>query len=103
MFNYKNYISTNITTNSMVYNPIGYSSTIIGFIVCNNTANSVNISVTIINNGVTANIASNVTISTGASLSVVDSNRIIVGDGNSIYVSSTGSVDVTISVIEVLS
>lgn len=101
---YKNYLTKNITTNTVVYNPTtsGIQSTLVGLIVCNNTANTAIATITITSGGTTANITTGTSIPVGTSLNIIDSNRLIVGQNNSISVTSSSSVDVTISAIEVV-
>ena len=102
--NYLNYIANNVTTSTVVYNPTtsGIQSTMVGLIICNNTANSALANVTLANTtNYTANIARNISIPSGTSLSIIDSNKIVVGQGSFINVSSSQSVDVIISAIEV--
>jgi hypothetical protein len=98
-----NYLTNNITANTVVYSPIaaGIQATVIGMTICNNTANTAVASVKIISNTTSANIVSNLTIPAGLSLNVVDASKIIIQQGNSIAVSSSQSVDVVISSIEV--
>jgi hypothetical protein len=102
--NYKNYLANNVTTSTVVYNPItsGIQATMIGLIICNNTSNTAIANVTLANtSSYTANIAKNIVIPGGTTLNIIDSNKIIVGQGNFINVSSSFSVDVIISAIEV--
>jgi hypothetical protein len=102
--NYTNYLANNVTTSTVVYNPTtsGIQATMIGLILCNNTANTAVANVTIANtSNYSANIARNILIPSGSSLNVIDSNKIIVGQGNFINVASSFSVDVIVSAIEV--
>jgi hypothetical protein len=102
--NYNNYLANNVTTSTVVYNPTtsGIQATMIGLILCNNTANTAIANVTIANTtNYTANIVRNANILPNSSLNVCSTNKIIVGQGNFINVASSFSVDVTVSVIEV--
>ena len=101
--NYNNYLASNVTANTTVYNPTatGIQATVIGLTLANNGANSAIANVKMYSGVTSANIVTNVTIPSGTSLSVVDSNKIIVAANNLITVSSTQSVDVIVSVIEV--
>lgn len=102
--NYKNYLTTNITTATTVYNPTtaGIQATVVSMILANNSnANTVTANVTLNNGSVTANVVRNVTIPVGTSLNVISSDRLIVAANNIMQVAATGSVDVTISAIEV--
>ena len=101
--NYNNYLVANITGNTTVYNPTatGIQATVIGLTVANNGANIAIANVKMYSGVTSANIVTNVTIPSGTSLSVVDSNKIIVAANNLITVSSTQSVDVIVSGIEV--
>jgi hypothetical protein len=101
--NYLNYISNNITANTVVYTPntTNVQATIVGMIICNNTANTAIANVKIISSTTSANIISNLSIPAGLSLNVVDASKIIVQQNNSIAVTSSQSVDVVISSIEV--
>jgi hypothetical protein len=101
---YNNAFAKNVTNPTVVYNPTtaNVQATMIGLTICNNTSNTATANVTIYDGvSVTANIARNVIIPVGTSLSILDSNRIIVEQNQSINVSSTFSVDVVVSVIEV--
>lgn len=101
--NYKNYLTKGITTSTTVYNPTAANTqaTIIGMIVANNTANSVTANVTLTSGATTANIVYGVTIPTGTSLNVINSDRLIIEQNDSVAVAATGSVDVIVSSIEV--
>ena len=102
--NYLNYLANNVTTSTVVYNPTtsGMQATMVGLLICNNTANTAVANVTLANTtSYTANIARNIIIPGGTSLSLIDSNKIIVGQGNFVNVSSSFSVDVIVSSIEV--
>jgi hypothetical protein len=102
--NYLNYLANNVTTSTVVYNPTSANTqaTMIGLILCNNTANVAVANVTLANTtNYTANIARNIIIPPSTSLNIIDSNKIVVGQGNFINVASSFSVDVIISAIEV--
>jgi hypothetical protein len=102
--NYVNYLTPNVFTNSTtVYNPTatGIQSTIIGMLLCNTSNSLINATVTMTSGSNTTMILSNVAIPYGSTFSAVDANRIIVAQNNSINVVATGTVDVTLSVIEV--
>ena len=102
--NYNNYLTTAITTTpTVVYNPtaVGIQATIIGLLVSNTTGTVAKATVTMTSGATTASIVTNVSIPAGTSLNVVDANRLIVAKDNSISVSTTGTVDVIVSVIEV--
>ena len=101
--NYLNYLANNVTTSTVVYNPTtaNVQATMTGLILCNNTANTAVATVTLSNTITTVNISRNVIIPANVSLSIIDSNRIIVGQGNFVNVASSFSVDVTISAVEV--
>jgi hypothetical protein len=102
--NYLNYLANNVTTSTVVYNPTtaNVQATMVGLIVCNNSSNTTVVNVTLANTtNYTVNLAKNINIPIGTSLSLIDSNRIIVGQGNFVNVSSSFPVDVVISSIEV--
>lgn len=101
--NYKNYLTTGITSSTTVYNPTTASiqATVISMIVANNTANSITANVTLNSGATTANIVRGVTIPVGTSLNVITSDRLIVAQNNILAVSASGSVDVVVSAIEV--
>lgn len=101
--NYKNYLTPNVTTNTVVYNPTisGVQATVIGLIICNTTTAVASATVTLTAGITTTNIIYNVQIPPGTSLNVIDANRIIVAINNTLSVTSTQSVDITISAIEV--
>ena len=101
--NYLNYLTNNITANTVVYSPTaaGIQATVVGMTICNNTANTAVANVKLISSTTSANIISNLSIPAGLSLNVVDASKIIVQQGNSLAVTSSQSVDVVISSIEV--
>jgi hypothetical protein len=101
---YKNFLANNVTSNTVVYNPTanGIQSTVIGLIICNNsTVSNAMANVTMYAGANTANIVVGVSIPVGTSLSVIDSNRLIVAANNIVTVTATSSVDVILSAIEV--
>ena len=101
--NYTNYLVSNITANTTVYNPTatGIQATVIGLTVANNTANTAVANVAMWSGATRANIVSSVNIPAGTTLNVVDASRFIVAANNLIAVSSSQSVDVIVSSIEV--
>lgn len=101
--NYKNYLTTGITSNTTVYHPTtaNIQATVISMIVANNTGNLVTANVTLNSSGTTANIVCNASIPVGTSLNVISADRLIVAENNTLAVSASGSVDVVISSIEV--
>ena len=103
-----NYVSAqtaNVTSNTTVYNPTTSSvqATLIGCLLANTGSSSVNATVTMTNatSTVTTNIIKNATIPSGNSLDILSTAKIVVPQNYTISVSSTGSVDVTISSVEV--
>jgi hypothetical protein len=103
-----NYTSTqtaSVTTLSTVYNPTtsGVQATLIGLLLANTTTSTVTASVTLVNSGatVTTNIVNNVNIPTGTALDVVQSAKIVIPANYSLKVVSSGTVDVTVSAVEV--
>lgn len=103
-----NYVSAqtaNVTSNTTVYNPTssGVQATLIGCLLANTGSSSVNATVTMTNatSTVTTNIIKNATIPSGNSLDILSTAKIVVPQNYTISVSSTGSVDVTISSVEV--
>lgn len=101
--NYSNYLVSNITANTTVYQPTatGIQATVIGLTVANNTANIAIANVAMWSGATRANIVSSVYIPPGSTLNVVDASRLIVAANNLIAVSSSQSVDVIVSSIEV--
>ena len=103
-----NYVSAqvaNVSTSTTVYNPTssGVQATLIGCLLANTGSSSVNATVTMTNatSTVTTNIIKNATIPSGNSLDILSTAKIVVPQNYTISVSSTGSVDVTISSVEV--
>ena len=103
-----NYVSSqvaSITTNTTVYNPTtsGVQATLIGLLIANTTTSAVTASVTLVNAGatITTNIVNNVSIPSGTALDVVQSAKIVIPANYSLKVVSTGTVDVTVSSVEV--
>ena len=102
-----NYVSAqvaNVSTSTTVYNPTssGVQATLIGCLLANTGSSSVNATVTMTNatSTVTTNIIKNATIPSGNSLDILSTAKIVVPQNYTISVSSTGSVDVTISSVE---
>ena len=101
---YKNYLTPGITANTVIYNPTttGIQATVIGLIICNNsTSNAAVANVSMYSGATQANIVVGVSIPVGTSLNVIDTNRLIVAANNIVTVTSTSSVDVIVSSIEV--
>ena len=103
-----NYVSAqvaNVSTSTTVYNPTssGVQATLIGCLLANTGSSSVNATVTMTNatSTVTTNIIKNATIPSGNSLDILSTAKIVVPQNYTISVRSTGSVDVTISSVEV--
>ena len=103
-----NYVSAqvaNVSTSTTVYNPTlsGVQATLIGCLLANTGSSSVNATVTMTNasSTVTTNIIKNAIIPSGNSLDILSTAKIVVPQNYTISVSSTGSVDVTISSVEV--
>lgn len=103
----KNVITPNIGTVTTVYNPTtpGIQSTMIGFVLSNTTASAVTASVTITNNAATTvYLIKNVSIPANNSLDIVSGSKVAVNQGDTVQVvsSATASIDVVISVVEVV-
>lgn len=101
---YKNYLTPSVTANTVIYNPTttGIQATVIGLILCNNSnANAAVANVSMYSGATQANIVVGVSIPVGTSLNVIDTNRLIVAANNIVTVTSTSSVDVIVSSIEV--
>jgi hypothetical protein len=103
-----NYTSTqtaSVTTLTTVYNPTtsGVQATLIGCLIANTGTSTTTASVTLVNATatVTTNIVKNVTIPSGTSLDVMNAAKIVVPQNYTVQVVSTGTVDVTVSAIEV--
>ena len=103
-----NYTSTqtaSVTTITTVYNPVtsGVQCTLIGLLLANTTTGAITASVTLVNSGatVTTNIVKNVIIPTGTSLDIMNAAKIVVPQNYAVQVVSSGTVDVTVSSIEV--
>jgi hypothetical protein len=101
--NNRNYLKSAITDTTVVYNPTepGIQATLIGLLISNTTSTSVTATVTLTSGTTTASIVTNVSIPPSTSLNVIDSNRLVVAQNNSIAVTSSGLVDVIVSTIEV--
>ena len=97
--------TASVTTNTTVYNPTtaGVQATVIGLLVANTTSSTVTCTVSLVNatSTVTTNIVYGVTIPSGSSLDIVQSAKIVIPQGYFIKVTSTGTVDVTVSSVEV--
>lgn len=103
-----NYVSAQapaVTTLTTVYNPTtaGVQATLIGCLLSNTTANPVTATVTLVNptGPVTTSIVTNVTIPNGTSLDIMNDAKIVVPQNYSVKVVASGTVDVTVSSIEV--
>jgi hypothetical protein len=101
--NNRNYLNTAITATTVVYNPTvtGVQSTLIGLLISNTTSTNVIATVTLTSGTTTASIVTNVTIPVATSLNIIDANRLVVAQNNSISVTSSGRVDVIVSAVEV--
>ena len=102
---YKNYLTSNVTANTSVYNPTAANiqATLIGLTICNNSNSAAAFANVVMWSGAgsSANLVMNVVIPVGTSLNVIDSNRMIVQQNNAVAVTATSSVDIIVSTIEV--
>lgn len=101
---YKNYLTSNVTANTSVYNPTAANiqATLIGLTICNNSNSAAVLANVVMFSGATrANLVMNVSIPVGTSLNVIDANRLIVQQNNVIAITATSSVDIIVSTIEV--
>ena len=103
-----NYVSAqaaNVTSLTTVYTPTsaGVQATLIGCLIANTTSVPVSATVTLTNATATTvtNIVYNLPISVGNSLDIMNSAKIVMPLNYVLKVSATGSVDVTVSTIEV--
>ena len=96
--------ASNVTTTTTVYNPTtaGVQATITGGLICNKTASTVYVSVTLTNASatVTTNIAYNLQVQAGNTLDFIQSAKINVPYNYVVAATSTGAVDVTLSASE---
>ena len=99
-----NYISAqaaNVTSTTVVYQPTtaGVQATMIGCLVANKTANTIQVLVTLTNatSTITTQLAPYVIIPANNAFDVLSSAKIVVPQNYSVSVTSTGSADVTIS------
>ncbi len=104
---FKNFLANNIGTTAVtVYNPTdtGIQSTLIGMTLANVSTQSVTVSASILSGANTVYIIKNAVIPTGNTLNLLDANKIIIQQGNSVQIqsSTSNSVDAILSVIEVL-
>jgi hypothetical protein len=105
--NLKNYLTASVGTSpTSVYNPTtaGIQATVIGLTLANTLTVSVNASVTMISGGTTVYLIKNAAIPAGNSLSVLGDGKFIVEQGDNVQVisSTANSVDVLVSVVEVV-
>jgi hypothetical protein len=103
-----NYVSAqavNVSSLTTVYNPTtsGVQATLIGCLLANTGGTSVTATVTLTNAAATTttNIVKNIMIPSGNSLDILSTAKIVVPQNYVVAVSSTGTVDVTISSVEV--
>jgi hypothetical protein len=103
-----NYVSAqavNVSSLTTVYNPTtsGVQATLIGCLLANTGGTPVTATVTLTNAAATTttNIISNVVIPNGNSLDILNTAKIVIPQNYTLKVSSTGTVDVTISSVEV--
>jgi hypothetical protein len=101
--NYQNQLTPNVTASTTVYNPtaVGLQCTLIGCLIANTTTSSVTAIVTLTSGATTVNIVKNVVIPVGTSLDIMNSAKIVVEQNDVLAVSATGTVDVTVSAIEI--
>ena len=103
-----NYVSAqapSVTSSTTVYTPTsaGVQATLIGCLIANTTSVPVSATVTLTNATATTitNIVYNLPIPVGNSLDIMNSAKIVMPLNYVLKVSATGSVDVTVSTIEV--
>jgi hypothetical protein len=101
--NYKNYLTSSITTATVVYNPTaaGIQATLVGLSISNTSSTQATITVSMTDGVTTASIITNAVIPVGTTLNVVDASRLIVAQNNFISVTANNTVDVIVSAIEV--
>jgi hypothetical protein len=101
--NYQNYLTPAITATTVVYNPTaaGIQATLVGLAISNTSSTQATVTVSMTSGITTASIVTNATVPVGTTLNVVDANRLIVAQNNSISVTSNRTVDVIVSTIEV--
>ena len=101
--NYQNTLTANVTANTTVYNPTttGVQCTMIGCLIANTTAVPVTATVTLTSGAVTVNLVKNVAIPVATSLDIMNAAKIVLEQNDVLAVSATGTVDVTVSSIEV--
>lgn len=103
----KNYLTANVgTTPSTVYNPTtsGIQSTIIGMLLVNTSNSAVTTSVTLQSGATTVYLLKNLSLSTNNAFDMLGGSKIILEQNDVLQVvsSAANSVDVTVSVVEVV-
>ena len=101
--NYQNYLTPNVTNTSTVYNPTapGIQATLLSCILANTSSTTAVATVQLTSGLTTTNIIKNVNIPSGSSLNVIDANRLVIIQNNTLTVSSSVTVDVTLSTVEI--
>ena len=101
--NYQNVLTANVTASTTVYNPTtaGVQCTMIGCLIANTTTTAVTATITLTSGATTVNLVKNVAIPVGTALDIMNSAKIVVEQNDVLAVSATGTVDVTVSTVEV--
>lgn len=103
----KNYLTANVgVTSTTVYNPTtaGIQSTVIGFLLTNTTAANVTTSITLISGATTVYLVKNLNLVTSNTFDLLGGSKLILEQNDELKVisSAASSIDVTLSVVEVV-
>lgn len=102
--NYLNFqVASVAASGSQLYTPTtGAQATVVGLLLANAGTTSTTATVTLYNgSSTTTNIVKNVVVYSGTSVDVINSSKLIVPSGYILVASSGGTLDATLSVIEI--
>ena len=104
--NYKNYLTANIGTGSTtIYNPTaaGIQSTVNGLMLCNTSASTINVTVTLNSGATTVYLVKGLGVLSGTAVDIISGSKLVVEQNDIIAALSNAasSLDVCVSVVEV--
>jgi hypothetical protein len=104
--NYKNYLTNNIGTGSTtIYNPTtaGIQSTVQGLVLCNTSAVTINVTVTLTSGATTIYLIKGLGVLSGTSVDILSGSKLVVEQNDSLAALSSvaTSLDVCVSAVEI--
>lgn len=100
---FRSYTRTDVTTTADVYTaPASTEATVIGMTIANTTASNITCSVTLYDGGIDAHLVKDATILPGGALVPIGGDqKVVLTSGYKLRVTSSGTTDVIVSVLEV--